>query len=164
MTASEYHLRPASGSDLAIIKRILYEATTWESTSPPPLKTVMEHSELVRYHHGWGREGDLGVIASHGDGVAGGAMCRLFVADDHGHGFVDEGTPELGIAVWKEHRGKGIGGRLLDALESSAASAGFGALSLSANHGNPAIRLYERHGYETVTSDDSSVVMVKRFV
>ncbi len=160
---SEYRLRTGTTSDLAVIKRILYKATTWDSKPAPALEIVMEHPELVRYHHGWGRKGDVAVIANHGDEVVGGAMCRLFTEDDHGHGFIDESTPELGIAVWDGHRGKGLGGRLMDALEESAASRlGCHALSLSVNHGNPAVRLYERHGYTTVSEDESSLLMVKR--
>lgn len=161
-TPGDYHLRPGLASDLAVIKRILYEATTWNSTDPPGLETVMEHPELVKYHSGWGREGDLAIVGLQGDQVVGGAMCRLFTEDDHGYGFIDERTPELGIAVWGGHRGKGLGSRLLGALEVAALQSGCGALSLSVNHGNPAIRLYERHGYATVSSDESSLLMRKQ--
>lgn len=160
--AGKYRLRPGTASDLAVIKRILYEATTWDSTEPPSQEIVMEHPELVRYHDGWGRKGDVAVIALHGDEVVGGAMHRLFTEDDHGHGYIDESTPELGIAVWGGHRGRGLGGRLLDALEVAAAKNGFRALSLSVNHGNPAARLYERHGYSTVSTDESSLLMRKQ--
>ena len=45
------------------------------------------------------------------------------------------------------HWGPGVGGTLLRALMDVARSEGFDALSLSVECGNPAVRLYERHGF-----------------
>ena len=44
-------------------------------------------------------------------------------------------------------RGHGIGGQLLAALVEQAGEDGYPALSLSVERGNPAISLYERHGF-----------------
>jgi GNAT superfamily N-acetyltransferase len=73
---------------------------------------------------------------------------RLFEASDPGFGFVDERTPELGIGVEPRHRGEGTGRALLEALVASAREAGYSALSLSVEEENPAVRLYERVGFE----------------
>ncbi len=55
--------------------------------------------------------------------------------------------PELGIGVAGHSRGRGVGGGLLAAMLGRAADDGFGALSLSVEDGNPAVRLYERSGF-----------------
>lgn len=70
-------------------------------------------------------------------------------------------SPEIVIAVENAHRGHGIGALLLDALAEAGTAEGFRALSLSVDDGNPAIRLYERAGYEIV-EDDDDIVMVRR--
>jgi ribosomal protein S18 acetylase RimI-like enzyme len=63
---------------------------------------------------------------------------------------VDERTPELAIAVVPSKRGRGIGEQLLAALLERAREAGHDAISLSVEPGNPARKLYERHGFEVV--------------
>lgn len=58
------------------------------------------------------------------------------------------------IDVDPEHRGKGIGGALLDRAEAQAREQGFEQMSLTTTTSNPARRLYERHGFyvaETLT-------------
>jgi ribosomal protein S18 acetylase RimI-like enzyme len=80
------------------------------------------------------------------DRVAGVAYCRLFSDGDHGHGYVDDCTPEVAVAACRNHRGRGLGGRLMTELAEMARAAGFSRLSLSVDADNPARRLYERLG------------------
>ena len=94
--------------------------------------------------------------------MVGASSCRLFTAYDHGHGYVDDATPELAVAVWEGRCGEGIGTKLMAALEESARAAGFSQLSLSVDADNPARHLYERLGYEELTADDGGVRMLKQ--
>jgi RimJ/RimL family protein N-acetyltransferase len=68
--------------------------------------------------------------------------------DAPGYGFVAPEVPGLGMGVAAAFRGRGVGEALLEALLGRARAEGFGALSLSVEDGNPAARLYERHGFE----------------
>jgi ribosomal protein S18 acetylase RimI-like enzyme len=155
-------LRPATSADLEHVKRALYVAVAWNPERElPPYEFVIAHPELARYHEGWGRPGDLAVIAEADGEVIGVSSCRLFTAEDHGHGYVDDETPELAVAVWDGHRGEGIGSQLMAALEEAARAAGFTRLSLSVDTDNPAKRLYERLGYEELSVDESGVRMLK---
>ena len=156
-------LRPATNDDLELLKRALFEAVSWNPDRVlPPYELVIVHPELARYHEGWGRKGDLGVIAERDGEAVGASLCRLFTADDHGHGYVDEETPELAVAVWAGHRGEGIGTRLMTALEEAVRDAGVSQISLSVDADNPARKLYERLGYETLTVEDGDVRMLKK--
>lgn len=155
-------LRPPRAGDLVHLRRALYEAVSWnQDRELPPFEFVIEHPELARYHDGWGRPGDLAVIAESEGAVVGASLCRLFTEEDHGHGYVDERTPELAVAVWDGHRGQGIGARLMEALEDLARREGYDQLSLSVDADNPARRLYERLGYEELTVDEDGVRMLK---
>jgi GNAT superfamily N-acetyltransferase len=155
-------LRPATDADVEHLKRALFEAVAWNPERElPPYECAIAHPELVRYHDGWGRHGDLAVIADDDDVVGGVSLCRLFTDEDHGHGYVDPETPELAVAVWNGHRGEGIGTLLMDGIEEAARAAGFSQLSLSVDADNPARRLYERLGYAQLTVDDGGVRMLK---
>jgi ribosomal protein S18 acetylase RimI-like enzyme len=52
------------------------------------------------------------------------------------------------LSVSAEHRGAGLGTRLLDALETHLREAGAEDIIIGALPGNPAVRLYERRGYK----------------
>jgi ribosomal protein S18 acetylase RimI-like enzyme len=114
--------------------------------------------ELARYVEGWGNRTDLGVIAVEQDArePVGAAWLRLLTGEAKGYGFVDDDTPELAIAVLPDHRGRGLGGRLLRELLDSAASR-FSAVSLSVRADNPARRLYERAGFRVVVESEAGV-------
>jgi ribosomal protein S18 acetylase RimI-like enzyme len=77
----------------------------------------------------------------------GAAWYRLFGSQEPGYGFVDEETPELTIAIVPSRRGRGLGRDLLEALLAHAREDGFAQISLSVERDNPAIRLYEQHGF-----------------
>lgn len=156
-------LRPATSDDLELLKRALFEAVSWNPERElPPYEFVIAHPELARYHEGWGRRGDLGVIALREGQPVGASLCRLFTANDHGHGYFDDETPELAVAVRAGHRGEGIGTRLMSAIEDAARDAGCAQISLSVDADNPARRLYERLGYATLTVDEGGVRMLKQ--
>lgn len=158
-------IRPGTSADLSTFQRALYEALDWNPEEHlPEIEVVLAHPEAARYHTEWGRVGDIGVVAEFDGAPVGAAYARLFTPEDHGHGYVDQETPEVAIAVWGGHRGQGAGGMLLEALEKVAQGAGIERLSLSVDKENPASRLYLRHGYEVISDDRGSYLMLKSLV
>lgn len=130
---------------------MLYEAAYWNSERPRPPKEEFssEEPKLARYLEGWGRPGDAAVVAldlSSGHRF-GAVWYRLMTPEEPGYGFVDDSTPEIALAILPDHRGRGMGGALLREIRHVARSRGYEALSLSVEHGNPALRLYERSGF-----------------
>lgn len=145
------NIRPARPEDDAFLRTMLYEAAAWNPDWPRErMIAALADPMLERYHRDWGREGDAGVIAELEGEPVGAAWYRLFAADEPGYGFVDEKTPELGIAVAPLYRRKGIGETLLRALMVQAREEGFHALSLSVAVHNRSRMMYERAGFERV--------------
>lgn len=105
---------------------------------------------VSRYVDRWGRRGDTAVIGLEGATPVGAAWFRLYGGREPGFGFVDERTPELTVAVVPSRRHHGYGSALLSELLKRARAAGHAAISLSVDAGNPAIQLYERHGFRKV--------------
>ena len=136
---------------------MLHHAFYWrESVS------AAEEEPVYRYVYAWGRPGDAGVIALDERFPVGAAWYRLFRADAPGYGFVDEQTPELAIAVVPSRRGRGFGEELLSGLLERARQERHPALSLAVNRDNPAIRLYQRFGFQPVRESGDTVVMQAR--
>jgi GNAT superfamily N-acetyltransferase len=161
--ASLYEVRAGRADDLPLYRETIYRALRWDpSRVLPPLEHMMVHPEIVRYHANWGRPGDLAAVAEWSGVLVGAAFCRLFTADDHGDGFVDDETPELVVALDDDHRGRGVGSLLLSALETDALGVGVLQLSLSVEAANPAHRLYARLGYQIVSRDHRDLLMLKR--
>jgi GNAT superfamily N-acetyltransferase len=105
---------------------------------------------LVAAHvEGWQRHGDFGVIAER-DGIPiGAAWARQFTVSENPFFYVDDRTPEVSIGVRQGLRGQGIGSQLMGALLPEARMRKVG-LCLNARDSNPAMRLYERHGFRVV--------------
>ncbi len=156
-------IRPTTGEDEPILTDMLHLALYVPPDEPPLTREALQIPVIARYVRGWGRPGDLGVIAeaSEDGTVMGAAWMRLFTEAEPGFGFVGPTTPELAIAVAPDHRGMGLGGTLLDRLEKLARPR-YGALSLSVTKTNPAVRLYRRAGFVAVEAHGDSLTMMKR--
>lgn len=147
-------IRKGDANDIAFLRDMLRHAYYWRWADPE-----LEDLPVTRYVEGWGRPGDRAVVVIEGFQPVGAAWYRLFTAAQPGYGFVDEQTPELTIAVVPSRRGRGYGDELLTALLAQAAQDSFTTVSLSVEPDNPALTLYERHGFGRVGERGGALVM-----
>ena len=163
MESTNLIIREASASDEPFLREMLYHSLYVPDGGASFDRDIVTRPEIAKYVQGWGRSGDLGLIAldSSTDEAVGAVWMRIFSASEKGYGYVGDNIPELGIAVLPEHRGCGVGSALLQALVEIA-SAAYDAISLSVSTDNPAQRLYLRAGFERVGMCGSSVTMLKR--
>jgi ribosomal protein S18 acetylase RimI-like enzyme len=153
-------LRAAGHGDEPFLRKMMYEAAAWNPDWPhEEVIEALSNPVLARYVDGWRRPGDAGVIAERDGEAVGAAWYRLFTADAPGYGFVDERTPELGLAVVPLHRRGGVGTALLDALVERAREDGYPALSLSVAVHNRSRLMYERAGFVKVGEAGDSWTM-----
>lgn len=163
VTKEKVAIRDAGPDDARFLQTMLYEAASWNPDWPrEPIEDVLAEPALRRYHDGWGRKGDAGVIAELDGRPIGAAWYRLFTHDAPGYGFVDDATPELGLAVEPLHRRQGVGSALLSALIERARGAGYPAISLSVAVPNRSRMMYQRTGFVKVGEDGDSWTMVLR--
>jgi ribosomal protein S18 acetylase RimI-like enzyme len=158
-----HFIREASPSDEAFLREMLYHSLYVPDGGAPFDRGIVSRPEIAKYVERWGRTGDLGFIAVHSrrNEPLGAAWLRLFTGSEKGYGYVGGNTPELGIAVLPEYRGRGLGSALLRRLLEAAAGM-YDSVSLSVAADSPARRLYERIGFEQVSTSGTSVTMVKR--
>ncbi len=150
-----FSLRPATLDDVPFLWDMLYYAAHLSEDGVTSSEAARDHPWLDMWVKDWGRAGDQGVIAF--DAVTqrklGAAWLRLLPAG-FSTGYIDDHTPELAIAVAPECIGQGVGSAMLGMLIESVKGE-VPAIVLTVRHGNPARRLYERHGFveiDTVTN------------
>jgi len=162
MTDLKYYLvEELTATDEPLLWEMLYLAVHVPPGVSPPDKDIVHTTELSRYVEGWGKDGDLGVKVLTSDGKAvGAAWLRMLKGENRGYGYIDDETPELGIALKQEHRCKGMGTRMIKQLAKQALEK-YSAISLSVFNENPALRLYLKMGFEIMGEYGSSLTMKK---
>jgi ribosomal protein S18 acetylase RimI-like enzyme len=138
-------------ADEATLWQMLYYAAHMDEDGATSPEATKENPFLSQYVAGWGRAGDLGVIAeapSSGTAI-GAAWLRLLTADKTSASYHDDQTPELAIAVLPAWIGQGVGSALLHNL-IQATRGHHPAIVLTVRANNPAVRLYDRFGFAVI--------------
>jgi general stress protein 26/GNAT superfamily N-acetyltransferase len=146
------------------ISDFLYNAIFVPPGMAPPTRDVISMPEISIYIDNlFGQKGDIGVVAERDCFPVGMAWTRIIPA----YGHIDDETPELAISVLPEHRGQGIGTQMMEYLFELLREEGYKQTSLSVQTENPAVRFYQRLGYEIIEerSDNAGhadYIMVKK--
>lgn len=122
---------------------------------PPPAplrpREVLDSPAVRVYAEDWGRSGDVGVVGIIDEDQyekSIGACWMRTLPTGVGLAWVDDHTPQLGIALESAYQGRGWGPKLMLAALDAAGKAGCSQVSLTVHPQNPAIGMYERCGFE----------------
>lgn len=140
--------RPLVAADQAVLWDLLHVAL-WD---PPPAplrpRSVLDDPRVRIYAECWGRANDVGVIGElASSGAVVGACWMRVLHGGLGMAYVDDETPQLGIAVFRPFQHRGHGERLMREAIDAARTAGHRRVSLTVHPQNPAIALYRRCGF-----------------
>jgi ribosomal protein S18 acetylase RimI-like enzyme len=157
----DYVIRPLAETDQQLLWDMLYQAL--QTSEGAPSRDILKQPEYARYVEGWGRTGDTGFVVSDKGSkeVLGAVWYRLPSAGDKRSAGQAESIPELAFAVKPGQRKRGLGAALLTQLVKTNPHQSVISIRASAN--NPAVRLYERFGFEIV-SDAGGTVTMRRAV
>jgi GNAT superfamily N-acetyltransferase len=139
--------------DVPFLRSLLAFAYNWH------VATFDTSVSISHYVDGWGRKGDMSVIAMEEGHSVGAAWFRLFPEGRPGYGFVDEETPEMTIVVVPTKQHQGIGEQLLDALVERAKGDGYPALSCSIRRGDPDEERLASRGFLAVSEAGDTVTL-----
>lgn len=152
-----FQLRLMSPSEYPLLEDFLYEAIFLPEGIEPLPRSIVRHPDLQIYIEGFGtRRGDVAVAAEVDGKIAGAAWARIM--NDYGH--VDDDTPSLSIALYKEYRRRGIGTALWKYLLEHLKEEGYEKASLSVQKANFATKIYRDSGFRVVKENEEDYVMV----
>ena len=138
-------VRAMQESDHVCLNEFLYQAIYIPKGVSLPPRSIINEPDIFVYIKDFGTQpGDLGVVAQQNGQIIGAAWTRIIPA----YGHINDETPELAISVLPEFRGYGIGTKLMKKLFDVLRNNGYKKTSLSVQKDNPAVRLYQRLGYE----------------
>lgn len=153
-------IRELQSNEYDFLWQMLYQAIYSPTETLP--EAIIHEPSLSKYVASFGREGDHSFVLSADGRLVGAAWTRLLVGNHKGYGFVDDSTPELSMAIKPAFRGKGYGQMLVTKLIEKLRDQGYDQLSLSVDKRNRAISLYRRLGFNVVSEDKNSCIMLKK--
>ena len=146
------------GSNAALLSNFLYEAIFVPSGMQPPSRDILADPQLQVYVQDFGKQtGDFGLFAEV-EGVIAGAVWARIMED---YGYIDNETPSLAIALYKEYRGKGVGTALLQAMLKLLQEHGYEQVSLAVQKENYAVKLYTACGFRVYRESEEEYIMVR---
>lgn len=145
-------------SNAALLSNFLYEAIFVPSGMQPPSRDILADPQLQVYVQDFGKQtGDFGLFAEVEGVIAGAVWARIM--EDYGH--IDNETPSLAIALYKEYRGKGVGTALLQAMLKLLQEHGYEQVSLAVQKENYAVKLYTACGFRVYRESEEEYIMVR---
>ncbi|MFN9677166.1 MAG: GNAT family N-acetyltransferase [Betaproteobacteria bacterium] len=140
-------LRPLVASDQHSLWHWLHIAL-WDPP-PAPLRPIeiLQHPGVRIFVEGWGGPTDVGVVAVV-DGKDAGACWMRLVPERQGLAYIDDETPQLGIALEPEFQNRGLGKLMMKAALAAAWQHGYQKVSLTVHPENPARSMYQACGFK----------------
>lgn len=152
----QYKIRKMTEEEYPLLEDFLYESLFVPQGKPPFPRSILQTPEMQMYIADFGSSEHDAAFAAEANGkIVGAAWVRIM--EDYGH--IDDETPSLAIALYKEYRGMGIGTALLQELLAFLKVQGYSRVSLSVQKANQAVNLYRRAGFEVYLDREEDYVM-----
>lgn len=151
-------IRKIRDKEIYRLNDFLYEAIFIPNGQAKPDREIIEQPELQLYVKGFGGQVGDDCLVAEVDGQLVGAVWTRII-NDYGH--VDDQTPSLAISLFKDYRGHGLGTALMLEMFKELKAKGFNQVSLSVQKANPALNLYRKLGFTSLSDKEEDYIMVK---
>ncbi len=152
----DYIIREMRKDEYPLLKDFLYEAIFQKDEKNLLPKKIIEMPEIRIYIEDFGKkQDDYCLCAVVNSKVVGAVWVRII----EGFGCVDDQTPELAIALYKEYRRLGIGSRLMAEMLNLLKEKGYRKTSLSVQKDNYAAQMYLKMGYIIKKEKEEEYIM-----
>ena len=156
----DYIIREILQEEYGLLEHFLYEAIFVPEGMAAPPESITKQPELQVYLTDFGeKKDDIGLVAEVDSKVVGAVWVRIM--NDYGH--IDNDTPSLAIALYKDYRGLGIGTDLMKEMLRILRFRGYKQASLAVQKENYAIKLYQKIGFVIVNENEEEYIMLCHF-
>ncbi|MDO4795567.1 MAG: GNAT family N-acetyltransferase [Brachymonas sp.] len=152
-----YKIRELKSCEIPLLDEFLYEAIFIPEGAQAPPRDIVKHPDLQKYVADFGKKDDVCYVAEVEGKVVGAVWTRMI--NDYAH--VDDETPSLSISLLKEYRNLGIGTALMKQIILTLKGRGYRQVSLSVQKANPAVRMYEKLGFEVARENEEDCIMIR---
>ena len=149
-------IREIRTEEIPLLNDFLYEAIFIPEGVPAPPRSILRNEDLQVYVRDFGKKADDRCLVAEVAGKVVGAVWAR-VMDDYGH--IDDDTPSLAIALYKEYRRQGIGTELLRQMLRLLHRDGYQQVSLSVQKANYAFQMYQKAGFEVLKETGEEYLM-----
>ena len=156
-----YTIREMEKSETGLLEDFVYEAIFLKDESKPMPRDIIKQPEIKIYYEDFGKPDDICFVAETNGKIIGAVWTRILAGEIKGFGNIDSCTPEFGISLYKEYRGKGIGTALMKYMLEVLKERGYQKTSLSVQKDNYAVRMYKNAGFAIVKEmEDGDYLMI----
>lgn len=148
-------------SDYPFLREMLYQSIFVPQGVNPFDKSIIDNPEISKYIENWNEDEDYGIVICNEELSVGAIWARLFTNQNKGYGYVNDHTPELGMALFENYRNLGLGSKLMEKFLELSKDLGYESISLSVDKRSPAFRFYERFGFAVVDELETAYTMIK---
>lgn len=151
------NIRELKENEHNILEIFLYEAIFIPKGTEKPPREIINNEELQVYVKDFGNyKDDNCIVAELNNKIVGACWTRIM--NDYGH--IDDNTPSFAISLYEEHRGKGIGTKLMEAMLKLLKDKGYKKTSLAVQKNNYAVKMYKKVGFKIIDENEQEYIMV----
>ncbi|NLF47995.1 MAG: GNAT family N-acetyltransferase [Clostridiales bacterium] len=149
-------IRPIKTSEIMLLTDFLYESIFQPDTENKLPRTIIQEPSIWIYIDGFGSKKDDHCFVAEIDGrIVGAVWVRCIRAFGH----IDDSVPEFVMAVYREHRRKGIGNKLMRRMLAHLKNRGYSRTSLSVQKNNYALKMYSKVGFKIIGENEHDYIM-----
>lgn len=162
-TQIEYVIRTLREDEYHLLKEFTYQAIFLKNENITVPRTVLDDPKLKVYYEDFGKPDDECLVVEVNNKIIGATWTRILSGEIKGFGNIDEHTPEFGISLFKEYRGKGLGTALMKSMLESLKKKGYKRVSLAVQKDNYAVKMYKNVGFFIEKELEEDYLMVLNY-
>ena len=156
----DYTIRKLKVEEYDMLKEFTYQAIFQRDKNNLIPRSVLDNPHIKVFYDDFGKPDDECLVVEVDNKIVGAVWTRILSGDVKGFGNIDKHTPEFGISLFEEYRGKGLGTKLMTSMLELLKQKGYKRTSLAVQKDNYAVNLYKNTGFYIAKEKEEEYLMV----
>ena len=159
----KYIIRKLKDNEYCMLREFTYQAIFNRDKNNPIPRKVLDEPQIKVFYEDFGKPDDYCLVIEVNNRIVGAVWTRILSGEVKGFGNIDEHTPEFGISLFEEYRGKGFGTKLMKSMLELLIQKGYQRASLAVQKDNYAVNMYKNVGFSILKEMGDEYLMVCDF-